>query len=313
MRKKNRNLIYFLILMGLIIAPALPAETLDRIVAVVDGDIITQAQLNKETERYRKSIESSANSEEKKKILMDELNKKMLESLIDQSLTQQEAKKYSIEIAEAEIDGAIENIRKNKALSKEALEKAIAQEGLTLSEYRESIKKQILQARLINFAVKSKVVITDAEIRKQYEANAEKYAVNRKYHLKNILMKDKAKIDEVKSKLDGKEDFSALAKQYSQAPNASDGGDLGVFDVTSFSSGIKDHILLLKKGEHTEVIQTAQGFQIFYAEDIEQGATKTFEQARDEIHDSLYQEQVTEKFETWLESLKKKAHIKILL
>nr|NJM02432.1 hypothetical protein [Desulfobacula sp.] len=126
-------------------------------------------------------------------------------------------------------------------------------------------------------------------------------------------MRDKDKIDEVESKLDAKEDFSALAKQYSQAPNASDGGDLGAFDATSFSAGIKDHILKLKEGEHTGVIQTAQGFQIFYAQDIEQGATKTFEQARDEIHDSLYQEQVTEKFETWLESLKKKAHIKIML
>nr|NJM02433.1 hypothetical protein [Desulfobacula sp.] len=184
MKKPTKNFISFLILMGLILPPVLPAETLDRIVALVDGDIITQAQLNKETERYRKSIEASESPEEKKKALIDELNRKMLESLIDQSLTQQEAKKYNIEIAEAEIDGAIENIKKTKALSQEALEKAIAQEGLTVEEYRENIKKQILQARLINFAVKSKVVITDAEIKKQYEANAEKYSVNRKYHLK---------------------------------------------------------------------------------------------------------------------------------
>ena len=126
-------------------------------------------------------------------------------------------------------------------------------------------------------------------------------------------MKDKSKIDEVKKKLDGKEDFSALAKQYSMAPNAPDGGDLGTFDVTSFSVGIKDSISLLKKGEYTDVIQTPQGFQIFYAVEIEQGNNKTFEQVRDEIQESLYQEQVKEKFETWLESLKKKAHIKILL
>ena len=309
----TEKLIYSLILMGLIITPILSAETLDRIVAVVDSDIITLAQLNKETDKYRKNIESYENSEVKKKALMDELNKKMLESLIDQSLTQQEAKKYNIDVSEMDIDGAIENVKRIKSLSNEALEKAIAQEGLTVKEYRETIKKQILQSRLINFAVKSKVVITDAEIRKQYDANAEKYTVNRKYHLKNILMNDRAKMDAIKIKLDNKEDFSELAKQYSMASNASDGGDLGVFDSTSFSAGIKDGIALLKKGEHTEVIQTAQGFQIFYAEDIEQGSTKTFEQARDEIHEALYQEQVKEKFDTWLESLKKKAHIKILL
>lgn len=312
MKKTTKWLFYSLILMGLSNGPALSAETVDRIVAIVDNDIITLAQLNKETDRYRKNIDSSENSDEKKKILMDELNKKMMESLIDQSLTQQEAKKYNIEVSEAEIDGAIENVKKIKSLSKEALEKAIGHEGLTFKEYRDSLKKQILQARLINYAVKSKVVITEAEIKKQYEANAEKYADNKKYHLRNILMQDKGKIDEVKLKLDNKEDFSGLAKQYSMASNASDGGDLGAFDIASFSTGIKDSIASLKKGEHSAVIQTAQGFQIFFVVDIEHGDTKTFDQARDEIQENLYREQVGEKFETWLGSLKKKAHIKIL-
>ncbi len=313
MKKIIKWLLYSFFLTAFGICSAVSAETVDRIVAIVDTDIITLAQLNKEGDRYRKNIESSQNSNEKKKALIDELNKKILESLIDQSLTQQEAKKYRIEISEAEVDGAIENVKRIKSLTKEALEKALAQEGLTVAEYRESLKKQILQARLINYAVKSKVVITEAEIKKQYETNTEKYTDNRKYHLKNILMRDKGKIDEVKKKLDGKEDFSLIAKQYSMAPNASDGGDLGVFDITSFSTGIKDSISVLKKGEYSNVIQTPQGFQIFYVVDIEQGNNKTFEQARDEIQESLYQEQVKEKFETWLESLKKKAHIKILL
>ncbi len=311
MKKTIKWLFYSLMLLSL--CPNLSAETVDRIVAIVDSDIITLAQLNKETDRYRKSIEASENSDEMKKALIDDLNKKIMESLIDQSLTQQEAKRYNIEVSDMEVDAAIENVKRIKSLSKEALEKAIGQEGLTFKEYRESIKKQILQARLINYAVKSKVVITEAEIKKQYEMNAGKYTISKKYHLKNILMKDKARIDEVKLKLDNKEDFSELAKQYSMAPNASDGGDLGIFDIASFSTGIKDSIASLNKGEHTDVIQTAQGYQIFYASDIEQGDSKTFEQAKDEIMESLYQEQVKQKFETWLGSLKKKAHIKILL
>lgn len=313
MKKTINRLFYSFILIGLGLCSAWSAETVDRIVAIVDGDIITLTQLNKETERYRKNIETSENSNEKKKELIDQTNQKMMESLIDQSLTQQEAKKYKIEVTEADVDGAIENVKRIKSMSKEALENAIEQEGLTFTEYRETLKKQILQARLINYAVKSKVVVTEAEIRKLYETNVEKFAGNRKYHLRNILLKDKGKIDEIKKKLEDKEDFSELAKQYSQAPNASDGGELGAFDISSFSTGIKDSIGVLKKGEHTDVIQTAQGFQIFFVVDIEQGETRTFEQARDEIYETLYREQVTKKFETWLDSLKKKAHIKILL
>ncbi len=313
MKKKTKWFLYSFFLTGLIICPVLSAETVDRIIAVVNSDIITLAQLNKETSRYRINIESSENSDVKKKALIDDLNKKILESLIDQSLTQQEAKKYNIEISEAEVDASIENIKKIKSLSKEALEKALEQEGLTLKEYRESLKKQILQARLINYAVKSKVVVTEVEIKKQYETNAEKYANNKKYRLSNILLIDKSKIDEVKTRLKNKEEFSELAKKYSTASNASDGGELGTFDITSFSAAIKESIASLKKGEYTDFIQTPQGFQIFYVVDIEQGIAKTFEQSRDEIHEAMYQEQVKEKFEIWLESLKKKAHIKILL
>lgn len=313
MRKPSNCFFCFLVLAVLSLYTVLSAETLDRIVAVVDGDIITLSQLNKETERYRQGIEASESSPEKRRTLIEEVNKKILESLIDQTLTQHEAKKYNIDVAEAEVDMAIENVKKIKSLSKEALEKAIIQEGLTLEEYRGSIKKQILQSRLINYAVKSKVVVTEAEIRQQYEKNAEKYSANRKFHLKNILLKDKSQVDEIKNKLGQNKDFSGLAKQYSVAPNASDGGDLGAFDISSFSENIKNSIAPLKKGEYTDAIQTAQGYQIFYVADIEQGTGKTFDQARAEIQQSLYDNQVKEKFETWLGSLKKKAHIKITL
>jgi len=306
-------IVFSLIIISFSFCWSVSADVIDRIVAIVDNDIVTLVQLNKESAPYMKNIESSGYPDEKKKEMIQAINKKILTALIDQSLTRQEAEKYQINVSDTEINNAVENVKKAKSLSQEELEKALGQEGLALTEYRENVKRQILQAKLINYSVKSKVIITESDIKKRYESNAEKYSGKKKYHLRNILMDNEDEIKEIKKELDKSKKFIPLAKKYSIASNASDGGDLGTFDIDNFSESIKNSISKLSKGDYTNVISTAQGFQIFYIEDIVLEGAKTLEQAYDEIHEILYREQVDKKFETWLESLKKKAHIKIML
>ncbi|HGY12010.1 MAG TPA: parvulin peptidyl-prolyl isomerase [Desulfobacterales bacterium] len=313
MKKKINWIIFSLILINFSFCGSISAEVIDRIVAIVNNDIVTLVQLRKETAPYVKKIGTSGLSDEKKKQAMQDIDKKILTALVDQSLTQQEAQKYHINVSDTDIDNAVENVKKNKSLSDKEFESALAQEGLTLEGYRENIKKQILQARIINHAVKSKVVITPSDILKEYQANMDKYSGKKKYHLRNILMDNEDKIKEIKKKLDMNKEFIPLAKEYSIASNASDGGDLGIFDISNFSKNIKDSLSKLSKGQFTDVISTAQGFQIFYIEDIVLDGAKTLEQAQDEIYENLYRELSEEKFKTWLESLKKKAHIKIML
>ncbi|MEX1297470.1 MAG: peptidylprolyl isomerase, partial [Desulfotignum sp.] len=97
------------------------------------------------------------------------------------------------------------------------------------------------------------------------------------------------------------------------APNAAEGGDLGVFDIQTFSDSIKAAVKQLEKGEYSRMISTNQGFQIIYVEDILETGGKTLEEAGKEIQDELYREQAEEKFARWIESLKNNAHIKIML
>ncbi len=311
---KNKINRYILIL-GIILCLCDPAsaEVIDRIIAIVNNDIITLVELNKETTVYVNKIKAAGYPIEKQDEMIKEVNKKILQGLIDRSLTQQEAKRYFIEISDTEVDAAVEDVKKSKNLSQDELEKALIKEGMTLEELKENLGQQILQARLINNAVKSKVAITQSDKKAYYEENATIYAGTKKYHLRNILMKDETKIKEVKQKLDKKEIFVSLAKKYSIAPNASDGGDLGLFNIENFSEEIKNSISKLKKGDYTDVTVTPQGFQIFYVEDIVLDGHKTFLEAEEEIHGDLYKKEVELKFKTWLKSLKEKAHIKIML
>ncbi len=313
MRKKINWVIFSLVLIGFGFCGSISAEVIDRIVAIVNNDIVTLVQLSKETAPYIEKIESSGYSEEKKNEAVKQINNKILMAMVDRSLTQQEAQKYRITVSDTEIENALENIKKERSYSQEEFENALKKEGRTIKEYREDIRKQILQSKLINNAVKSKVVVTESEIKKYYDANAKKYSGQKKYHLRNILMDNEDGLKQIRKKLDAKEDFSGLAKQYSLLPNASEGGNLGLFDINNFSENIKEIISGLNKGDYSNVISTTQGFQIFYIENIVLDGNKTYEQAHDEIQENLYNEQVKKKFETWLESLKENAHIKIML
>ena len=289
------------------------AEVVDRVVAIVNEDIVTQVDIEREAAPYLKKILSSGYSQEKQEELIKKVNEDLLEALIEQSLTQQEARRYGISISEDEIDNAVESVKGRRSLTQEEFEKALSYEGMTIEAYRENIKKQLLHARIINVAVKSKVVITDTDIQTYYNNHIAEYAGKKKHHLRNILMRDREEIGEIKRRLDENQSFVILAKQFSMAPNASEGGDLGLFDVSNFTPQIRESISKLEKGEYTDIIQTAQGFQIFFIEDIVLDGNRTLEQVADEIEGILYQEEVEKKFQSWLETLKKNAHIKRML
>lgn len=313
MIKQTKKMILFLSLIFLGIYSSASAEVVDRIVALVNNDIITLVQLNKAIHPYKINIETSQKSSQEQKQLIEKLKTDMLQQLIDRSLTAQEADKYQVKVSEADVDAAVENFKKMNKLDQAGLEKALAAEGLAYKDYRARMKEEILQSMLITRAVRSKVIITDNDIKAYYESHKDEFVGVKKYHLRNILMETEADILAVEAKLSQGLSFAQLAKDHSLATNASEGGDLGVFDVNSFSETIKNELLQLGKGQHSKVLETGQGYQLIYVEDILLEGDIPFDQARDQIQNILYKEQAEKRFSDWIESLKKSAHIKEML
>ena len=288
-------------------------EVVDRIVAIVNNDIITLSELNEATRPYRERIDASDKSSAEKNELIQSLEHDILHKMIDRVLTRQEAARRNITVSDADIQAAIENFKKQNNLDQEGLEKGLEAEGITLAEYRDRIREDILQSMLINREVRSKVIITREDIAAYYENHADAFKGETKYKLRNILLETEQGLQEVVARLEKGVPFQEAARQYSVAPNADDGGDLGVFDIGNFNETIRDAVLPLKEKEYSDIIQAGQGYQIIYVEDIQETGGKTLDQAKDEIQDILYKEQVEQKFADWIASLKENAHVKILL
>ncbi len=122
MIKKINRIIFLLIIISFNFCRPLSAEVIDRIVAIVNNEIITLVQLNKNTSMYLKNIKSSGYSDEKKKQMTREINEKILNDMVDRSLTQQEAKKYHIIVSDGEINSTVENAKTSRSMSQEEFE-----------------------------------------------------------------------------------------------------------------------------------------------------------------------------------------------
>ena len=141
------------------------AEVVDRIVAEVNDEIITMSEL----EGASKSIEAQSGLKPTGKE-NKEIERGMLESLIDRKLAKAEAKRRGITVEDKEMATALANFRKkNNLQDDEAFNKALSQAGLSLKELKQNLADQIIQERLITIAVGTKTMISDAEVRRVYD------------------------------------------------------------------------------------------------------------------------------------------------
>lgn len=315
-----------LYIMGVCVTNILAVETsdTDRIVAIVNDNIIVLSELDQALEPYRERLKTLGYSSEKEQEMLYEVREKVLDQLIDDELRDQEIAKNEISVEDKEVDDAIERVKIDSRLTDEELREALAQEGLTLEAYAESIREDILRARLVNLKVRSQIIITMEDTKSYYERNKDKYGSKTKYHLRHILMKPSSLDDETRNgairedmqavlgKLREGQPFESLATTYSESPTADSGGDLGVFKLDTLSSRIKEAVAALKPGEFTSVIDTDQGYQIFMLQDIIEEPGIPLEDVRSEIDDTLYNEIISKKYDSWIETLRKQAHIKII-
>jgi len=297
------------------------AEVVDRIVAVVNDDIISLSELDLFVKPYSEKIKMDGYSPEKKREMLFHVRKDILNKLIEQKLTDQELKRYNINVTEKEIDGAIERIKDINYYTDEELREALARQGSNMEEYRKNLEEQILRTKLVNIEVKSKVVITTQDVKSYYEAHSDEYGGEKKYRLQNIIIKtppsadktEKALIENrmnvVLTKLKAGHSFEEVAKLYSESSGSC---ELGLFSANELSQQLQQAIKGLKAGEFTSVLDTDHGYQIFYIAEVLTSPGKSLEDVSSEIEEKLFREIVDKKFASWLDDLRKKSYIKII-
>jgi peptidyl-prolyl cis-trans isomerase SurA len=293
----------------------------DWVVAVVNDDIVLLSELDQALAPYYKKIAAAGYSDQQAHRMRFKTREEVLSKLVDETLTDQEIKRLGLTVSSAEVDSMLERIKEVNYLTDEQLRAALEREGTTLADYRADVEEQLLRTKLVNIEVKSKIVITEADIRAYYESHQARYQGEPEYHLRNIVLaipdadaapavrqRMEAIVAEIKAGLS----FADAARRYSESVLAEEGGDLGRISLSTLSEEIRSELTGLKAGEFTDIVVTDQGLQLFYIEALYPASGRSLAEASAEIEDKLYKQIVDDKFDTWLEQLRSQAHIKII-
>ncbi len=302
-------------------APAASQERVlvNRIVAEVNDDIITLYELNQAAAPFIRRVRSMGRALEEERKMLYEVREQTLNQLIENKLTDQEIRRYNITVSDQTIDRTIEELKKRSLMTDQQLRDGLQKDGMTMDDYREEVKSKILRARLVNRQVKSKIVITEEDIRAVYEKDRAAYGADTYVRLRQIIVEPvegrlqaQQKMEAILLKLDEGAAFADVAREFSDGPTAADGGLLGEFKADDLSGPIRAALKGLKSGDHTSIMETDRGLQLFYVDDIKLVAGKSLEEAAPEIEGKLYDQIVNRKFANWLSELRERSHIKII-
>lgn len=295
-----------------------PSEFENKIVAVVNEDVITQVDVD--------IALASLISEYKEKYSADELvmrikeaRQEILNQMIEDRLILQEAKRRGVTVDGAEVEERLSDV-KSRFPSDDDFDDALNDVGISFDILRNRYKEQVMMGKLVTHEVREKVVVTPSEISDYYAKHAGEFKTPQAVHLKNIMIRFEEGNDEssVKQETDDiylliKEgrDFSDLARRYSQGPRAQEGGDLGFVEKGQMRKEFDDVVFNLKVGDVCTPMKTEAGYYIFKVEENKEGYVPSLEEIRDDIENLIFQEKAKKRYKEWIDKLKRDAFVQI--
>ncbi|MDE2484157.1 MAG: peptidylprolyl isomerase [candidate division NC10 bacterium] len=313
------------ILLSILIVQSSEAVILDRIVAVVNDDVITLTEVQEEgLQAIRRIIRETLGVERERELRSTE--RQILDELILRRLQLQEAKKEKTEATPTEIQSAIEELKKRNGLtSDEDLKAALSRELLSEEQFRKGIAEQVILTKLVARQVRSKVVVLDEEVQQYYEQQQNQFREIPQFKIRHLLVavppqatpsevsRAKSRIEEAQALLKTGTDFSTVAKQYSEGPLATSGGEVWTMKRGEMAPELEQAALALPIGQPSDIITTPAGFHLIVVEERVPGRTLPLDQVKERLRAILFDQKTEAKFKEWIEGLKTKAHVEMKL
>ena len=300
--------------------PAKPVPaSLPAVVARVNGESIAKAEF----EDAVKSIEGQAGrpvpAEER-----DKVYRMVLDQLVTGHVLLQESRNRKVVVPDAEIESRIGQLRQ-RFPSEDEYKKALASRNLTPDKVREELKKQLAIEKMIETEVTPQISVSDHDVKDFYDKNPQQFQQPESWRASHILLmvpqdatdaqkkETRAKIDDVLKQVKAGGDFAELAKKFSQDGSAQAGGDLNYFPKGQMVKPFEDAVAALKVGDVSGVVETQFGFHVIKLTDVRPARTVPLTEVNKKIGDYLLNRVRQEKAGAFVESLKAKSKIEVLI
>jgi len=250
-------------------APA-RTELIDRIVAVVNKEVITQYELAERMNRVRKELERRGTS------LPDrgEIERQVLERLIIEKVQLQYARETGVRVDDLELDRTVSRVAEGNKLSLTEFRKTLERDAINFDGFREELRNEILMNRLRDREVTGKITVSEGEIENLLLEQGERKDIATEYNIAHILVRvpeqaspeqletRRARAEEAVKRLKDGADFAQLAAAYSDAPDALQGGVLGWRSQQRLPELYVEALASLKPGDISGVFRSPAGFHV---------------------------------------------------
>lgn len=303
----------------MLISISADAKVVERIVAVVNGDIITETDLNAfESNSFDPMLyPGMASSHEAER-------KQALDDLIEEKLLEQAVEKSDIAVSDEDLSRAIHNVLVQNHMTLSQLQDELSRKGMTYDEYKEELKLEIKKIKFINQVISPEVKITDRDLRDYFQRNRATLYGGAEVHMAEIILptagittkeaamelRDRAVSIVEQSRKNGSA-FAKLAKQFSEGPNAAQGGDMGTIKLSDLPDAIAKYVKQMPEGAISDPLPTEAGIVIVKVINWPEVGDGDFNAVRDNIYQKLYEVKLEDATDSYVQRLRQRSYVEV--
>lgn len=246
---------------------------------------------------------------------------KLIDQLINNAISKQEAEALEIDVPDEEIDAAVESVLAQNKMTHEQFEQELSKSGMSFDVYR----NEVLKEQLLLLKLKKRIIVTmDVDERALREIYEKEFSGEQELYFtaSHIIMQaDDSNDAEIKDAVtaiykeitEGKTTFAEAAKSYSQDGSAANGGALGTFSARDMVPEFSERLAEMKEGDVSEPFRTRYGWHIVKLDKVEKHDPPTYNESYEMLRNIYYQRNVEKMFQTWLKKKRSESKIDILL
>jgi peptidyl-prolyl cis-trans isomerase SurA len=298
------------------------AEVVERIVAIVNDEIITMSDMNKYMDRLRSGglVDDMLVPDEATRESLLKDRDKLLQKMIEERVIDSEVKKQNLSVPIEKVESEIRAIAKKNNVTRDELKAALAERGVSFSQYQDFIKTGLERQALIEKSITSRIKVSEDDVISAYalehgsgDSQAFEYTISHIFFSndKGGSKAAKERADKVLKTLRDGGNFEKIAADTSEDPGFEQGGLLGVFKTGELQKELEEVVSKLNTGEFSAPLPTRGGYHIVKVNKKRLIPDPRTEKEREKIRGQLYEKTYKKQFQSWLEQLRQDAFVRI--
>lgn len=316
----------FIILIAVLVSPASLAVVVDSVVATVGREPILYSEVYRDAQEDIDQIRQRAPNESAFQREVDRVMMAALDQLIESRILHREALLRGLEVSDERVEERIASLR-DFYPTNEAFLQDLEDAGETMRDFRERIRKRLL-AQTMAFGklreLERNAVVSQDAIQEFYNENLESFRRPERVRVRQIFLAApaadpealeaaRARLTLIREELRAGAEFQALARQYSEAPGAEDGGIIGWQRRGDLIPVLDDAAFSLNEGEASDILESSAGVHLLYIEERQEAGLADLDEVRNEIEPEVRSQIAQDAYDKWIGELRKRSRVRVFI